>query len=146
MVAAVVTVALVAAGAVFLLWGFPTRTEFGSCRRGFGTECTDVPLPTMARVTGMDFPEGTLVEEASYSAFQDWSLEATLVVPASGAAAWRASLEEYRAQPAAPCTGLTGRGTDRRCGEADGMDPVRRYTAVTRVDGAVVVLITAFTV
>lgn len=146
-VLAVVTAAgLALAGAAVVLWGVPTGDGTAACQEGLGTECTDLAPDVIGDAVGMVLPEGTVVESSQYTEFQDWSLEATFVVPADKVALWEASLAEYTETDAATCTGLEGRGNDRRCGEVIGaVDPYRSYVRATTDDGSVVVSVHAFT-
>ncbi|PWD51961.1 hypothetical protein C8046_16245 [Serinibacter arcticus] len=49
-----------------------------SCDR---SACIDLPITEIEQISGLDLPEGTEVLDSSYSAFQDWNLEATLLLP-----------------------------------------------------------------
>ena len=143
----VVTLAAMSAVAVGLygaMFGPPADDD--GCGVRLGVSCTDVPAADVEAVSGMDLPEGTVVESSTYTAFQDWSLEATFVVPPGQVAAWEASVDEYTETNPASCTGLEGRGTDRRCAEVTGAtNPYLRYVRVTAEDGSVVVAVHAFT-
>lgn len=150
-VAAVVwlVVALAAMGAVVVALStafFVPPGDDARCRVGLGVSCADVPVADIEAVTGMDLPEDTLIESTSYTAFQDWSLEATFVVPPGQVAVWEASVDEYTETSPASCTGLGDRGTDRRCAEVTGAtNPYLRYVRATADDGSVIVAVHAFT-
>lgn len=75
----------IALGAVLALGGL------GACAAGDeGDEpsatcdregCTDISVEQIEEISGLDLPEGTEVLESSYTAFQDWHLSATLLLP-----------------------------------------------------------------
>lgn len=140
------TVAIVVLVAAVTWWFLPKETEIGRCRTNFGVDCDRVKPEVIGELTGMTLPPGTELESSSYNRFQDWSVKAVFIVPPDQVGVWEASIIGYPEAAAKGCYALEGRGSDRRCAEVNepSQHPVRRYTRVTRSDGAVVVHVEAF--
>ncbi|MDF8265337.1 hypothetical protein [Luteipulveratus flavus] len=62
--------------------GRPAPSGTISCTGRAGQECTNVPLPSIARASHLALPPATEVVDSSYQRFQDWRLTARLRLPA----------------------------------------------------------------
>ncbi|MGV8881009.1 MAG: hypothetical protein ACOH19_02550 [Rhodoglobus sp.] len=72
------------AGGIWLARGMAEEANSNnqsSCSSRFGTTCESIPVEKIEAAFDLDLPDGTVVTDSSYQAFQDWRLNAVLTIP-----------------------------------------------------------------
>ena len=131
--------------ATFYAATVPTEGEDATCvSRVMDAKCTDIKPHAIERMTGMVLPEGTVVQESNYRQFQDWHLDATLIIPADGIAEWEQSLGTYEPATVEACLGTPPAGMTCADRSRELADERGSYQRLPLADGSLQVEVIAF--